>query len=658
MKTDKRETRVVARGMAPLVNGEAAQCGDAVLARNLRECEQSLQVTGEPAAAGAIAVGERLLLMTDGHTVTCRGTTVSIDGAVVATVSGAIVGAHAIGDVVVVASAGGLTYLRQHEGEWVLLDPADAVPSLTVGITTDTASADVPAYTFAEPYSQWQAPLADVDRTALTSSLRSAWAVLTADAAAEGCRLAPQLVRWALRLWDDTYLWMSEPVRVGDVTLANAERIAANVLTNSSGFIGTAPTTMTVTRYRLDLNVSGGVAAEWLPLVKSIDVFATDEAQLLASSRTMDYRCVTRTSSPREYVLEMGLTRRSAVAIDTQLAASPWRLVATAAASGRMSASDFTLPTEALTLTSAQCGAVGLLTSLDNVACTASAGGRLYCCTRGGHVVVSGAGNAFAAVHRLTVTGAVPRALSVVTRPLYSGGFGRYPVYLFTDDGIYAIPQSAAGTLGEARLVDRTVIAADVPPVEAGGDIWLISRHRHLCRLSGAKLTVQQRDVDCTALAWCDAYGELWLLPVTGYPMVLMASGRMSERTVDADQLYSDPRHAVAVTSSGTLLDLEREVPAVMPVSWRSHPVALHALMAWRLRRVVWHVSGQGTLTLAVIGQRGIMARESDLSVITVEGTMDHPLAAPVVLSPARTATLSVNGTATTGTLLLPTLLH
>ena len=83
----------------------------------------------------------------------------------------------------------------------------------------------------------------------------------------------------------------------------------------------------------------------------------------------------------------------------------------------------------------------------------------------GGDVVVTPPGNALVEAHRRSVTGTVPLAMAVVTKPLYSGGFGRYPVYVFTDDGIYAIPQSATGTLGEARLVDRTVIAAAVPAI-------------------------------------------------------------------------------------------------------------------------------------------------------------------------------------------------
>ena len=658
-KKDMKELRVIARGMVPLSNGEAAQCGEALLAQNVRERESSLQVTGQPSASGTIGVGERLLLFADSCRVTCRGNTVKIDGAPVVTVTGQIVGAHAIGELLVIVTDAGLTYLRMHEGAWSVLNAADAIPQLAIGATVTTISAGIDAYAFAEPYTQWQAPLADVDTAVLTARLRSAWSALSSDVRAEGRHLAPMLVRWAVRLRDGSYLWMSDPLRVGDMTLANADRIAADVVVTGNGFTGIEATTLSLKHYGLDINVTRDIAAEWLPLVASIDVFATDEAQLLTASRSLDYRCVTRTVGGREYQLEMGLSRRSADAISRELAASSWHLVARAPATSQVTGSDFVAPDELMTLTSSQCSAIGRLPSLDGIVCSTIAGGRLYCCTRDGDVVSSEIGNALAEAHRRRVVGAVPLSMAVVTRPLYSSGFGRYPVYVFTDDGIYAIPQGTQGSLGEARLVDRTVIATDVPPIEGGGDIWLISRHGHLCRLNGSRLVICQRDVDCKGMAWSAAHQELWLLRATGYPLVVMPSGRMSVRTIDAVQLYSDPRHAVAVTDIGTVLDLEVETDEVLPVMWHSHPVAMNPLLARTVRRVVWHVSGENLeLTLRVTGQRGIMAMDGDVSVIVVAGAVEHPLAAPTVMVPCRTLRLSLDGVARSGTLLLPTLVY
>ena len=655
----KNEVRVIPRAMKPLANGEAAPAGTAVLAVNVRQREQSLQVTGSPATVGALAVGDRLLLLADDHRVTCAGSTVKVDNAAVATVNGTVVGAHAIGDIIVIVTDQSLTYLRQNGGTWTVLDPAAAIPGIELTAQTATVTAGIPAYTFIEPYRQWQAPLSEGDTTALAALLRSSWNALSADIAAVGRHRAPLLARWAVRLHDDSYLWMSDAVRLGDATLTNADRITAIVDSTNDGFIGTQATSLAMTHFAIDVTVTRDIAAEWLPLVKSIDVFVTDEAHLLTSSRALDYRCLTRTTGGREHVLEMGLSRRSAQAIALELASSSWHLVATAPTASHLTGADFVMPTEPLSLTTSQCEAVGHLPSLADVTGSTSAGGRLYCCTRGGDVVVSHPGNPLAEARRRAVIGAVPLALAVVTRPLYLGGFGRYPVYVFSDDGIYAIPQSAAGTLGEARLVDRTVIDAAVAPVEAWRDVWFVSRHGHLCRLSGAQVTVVQRDAGYRAMAWSDAYSELWLLPAAGYPLALMADGTMSRRTVDAEQLYSDPRHAVAVTDDGTLLDLEREQEAVMPVTWDSHPVALDSWMGAPVGRVLWHISApECDLTLRLVGQRGVMAGDADMSVITVTGAVNQPLAAPVVRWPSRTARLVMSGTARSGSLLLPAVLY
>ncbi len=650
-----REIRVVARGMVPLSNSEAAPSGTAAQALNLREREQSLQVVGNPVPAGSIATGERLLLMVSGHRVTSQSRTVKVDGTAITTVTSDIVGAQAIGSLVVIACEDGFTYLANVDGTWTVMNPADAVPRLTLTAVQSTSRATIDAYPFVSPYAQWRAPLADADCTTLSAMLRAAWNSLHADATAEGLYSAPVLVRWAVRLVDGSYLWMSEPVRLGDSTLANADRVAASVVSGSGGFTGTEATALTMSHYRVQVDVTRGIAAVWLPLVASIDLLATDEAQLLSSSRQLDYRCVTRTQAPREYVLEMGLSRRSADAITRQLSASPWHLIARAEASSTLTGTDFLAAGDGLSLTGAQCDAAGSMGRVCDVTCVASAGGRLYCCTRAGDVLVSRPGNALVEAHRCSMQGTVPLALSVVTRPLYSGGFGRYPVYVFGDDGIYAIPQSALGSLGEARLVDRTVIDADVAPVEGGGDVWLMSRHGHLCRLTGARLDVVVRGADCRELAWCDAYHELWMVPRDGgRALVRMTSGRMTWRSIEPVQLYSDARHAVAVTATGTVLDLEREAVGLLPVEWQSHPVPLHVLMGRAVHRVVWHVvSDEADLLLKVKGQRGIMSQDVDVSVLTVTGPISRPLASPTLAVQARTLRLEVAGTARSGTLVI-----
>lgn len=149
------------------------------------------------------------------------------------------------------------------------------------------------------------------------------------------------------------------------------------------------------------------------------------------------------------------------------------------------------------------------------------------------------------------------------------------------------------------------------------------------------------------------------MLPASGYPVVMMERGTMSVRTVAAAQLYSDARHALAVTRDGEVLDLEREGAAMMPVAWTTHPFELNPLMARTVKRVVWHLSGdEVSLSLRVVGQRGIMAQDIDMSITQVAGAVSQPLAAPMPAWRARTLRLSLTGEARTGTLLMKTLIY
>lgn len=129
-KHNLKETLIIPRASVPHVNGEAARRGEAQSALNVREQESSLQVAGKPTALGAISPGERLLLLIDGHRVTVGDSTVKIDGNPVVTVEGNVLAAHAVGELVVIVSDSGMTYLSAINSSWSVLNRDDAVPSL------------------------------------------------------------------------------------------------------------------------------------------------------------------------------------------------------------------------------------------------------------------------------------------------------------------------------------------------------------------------------------------------------------------------------------------------------------------------------------------------------------------------------------------------
>jgi len=658
-RSSKRMSRtsVTLRGATQVTNTEAATRGTAAVAVNVREAEQSLQVVGEPTPVGSIATGQQLWLVTDDYQVSADGHTVVVNGEAVATVAGDIVGVHKIGQYLVVVTTQGLTTLVSNGTSWTELDPTDAPPVIALTARYGSSSTEVGACTFDEPYSEWQALHAD-DETTLQRLLRTAWQELTSEIVASGNYYAPILVCYAVRLYDDSYLWVSDPIRLGDDTLANTDWLQAAVNSDSSGFTGTTATTLALQHYSVGIEVSQGVGNAWQSQVKSIDIYATSAASLLTTARALHYRCVSSSTNPRTYSLQMRLSPNSEEAIARELAASTWTMIATATDVTSLSETSFKSPTSVVTLTNSQIEAINSsLQVVGDQVCSTAAGGRLYCCSTSGEVMVTWPGNPFVEAHRSVVLGCTPRAMSVVIKPLYSGGFGRYAVYVFTNDGIFAIPQSTAGTLGEARLVDRAIIATGTRPVEGdNGNIYFVSRHQQLCRLQASRVTTVLRQVAISQLAWSDAYGELWMLDNEGQAQVLQASGTTSQRTMQLSQLYCDPRHALAVSTQGDLLDLEHEQAASMTVSYQSHPIGLDALMAQVVHRLVWRLTGDELqLALCLTGQRDIGLGDSyTLCQVTVNGACHTPLAIPLLHRPARTVCLWVTGTASSGTLLLP----
>lgn len=641
---------------AQRVNTESGRCGESALARNVREQPDALQVTGHPATVGTIGAGETLVLVADGHYVTLTGGHIAIDGVAVAPVPAGFAGAFAIGPWIVLTGSEGFTYLLSRDGTWAAVDAADAVPQLTLlaGYTTETAP--LAPYPFENTYGQWRAPLAANDVAGLRSLLVNAWKTLRDNAEAAGRHTGPLLARYAVRLADDSYLWVSAPVRLGDDTMQNLAYVAAAVtLDGNDRFTGTQASALTMRSFTLQVQVDRQIAPEWQSQVKAVDVFVTDAASLVSDSMALDYRCMTVDAGSRTYTLEMALEGRSPAAVSALLAASSWHLAATSTSVDQLTPGSFVAPATAVTLTGAQLAGIEQSMLLRSAVCAVTTGGRLYWCQADGTVCVTAPGNPLVLAHSRRLLGVIPRAMAAVPRPLYSGGLGRYSVYVFTTDGIYTLPQTTAGTLGEARLIHRSVIAPGIAPAEAGHDIYYVSRHGHLCRLAGTRVTVTLLRCGATALAWCPAYDELWMLRQSALPLVLMPGGRTSERTVDVTQLYADPCNALAVDLAGNVLDLEQESDAVMAVQWVTHPVTLSTFMGTVPCRLVWHLSSpQAMLSLRLMGLRGLGMDALTMSRVTLDGAADRPLAVPLSLQGCRDISLRLEGTARSGSLICP----
>lgn len=801
MKKPRKKLRVVPRGVVQMHNGESAVVGVADVLVNMREREESLEAVGEPSPLDQLEPGDRVLLVDGDRTLVLRGSSVLCNGNVVFTSSATVVAAHKVGLLLVVVTSEGNTVLCSTSTGYEALDPSTAIPQLHItAVEQATTSLTLGAHEFNSPYAYWQAPLRSVDVDALTRLMRHAVATLQSQATAQGRYTGLLLARYAVRLWDDSYLWMSQPVMVGHGLVSNSYRTTATVSTTGSSFTGIESCTLGLESYRLGITMAGGVASEWRHLVKAIDVLVTPVSSLVDLSAGLDYRCVVTTSSgTRRYLLEMGPKPRPASSMLQSLLGSDWRVVASTTAldgSGFVAVNTAVASQQAITglrcdvvtsqllaprcVSREQCSRVMesctqraaaqvsmehngrlfqaptafslsnpwrvlpwldgspavssttvtvqvtlstsdgdvVITKQETCPCTStslnpiisypdsrathiavSVGNKMWesdlspidglgiaayinptlnsnALITGsfsgqgsssvlfpvqGTVVVSEVGNPLVRQWRAEVSGCRIMALGAACRPIYSGGFGRYPIYVFTTQGIMALPQSTSGTWGEPRLITEVVIASGAKPVAGGDALWFVSQHGVLCRLSGSSVNRMLSAVTpATQLAWNDRERELWLARGNGGVVVLMPSGRTYCRDSAIGTLYSDPTHALAVTDDGTLVDLSHELPAVKNVSFLSHPFELDPAM--RVKRISWNIFNEpgepsSLLVLTLRGERGASCHGYIISQVRASGIVAAPLSRPIIAPPTRTLRLQVEATISTGTLLLPTII-
>lgn len=797
---------IVPQAAVAVTNPETAAQGQAATCLNLRERERSLQAMGNPVQVATLQPADRLLLVTEqDEYVSLRGEgKIVINGQVLDIAGSQVLRANQVGQFIIVDCATGRIILhRNAAGGYERLNLADAVPQLHLAaVAVTTVSATIHAHTFATPLSQWAHPLPDAEVASLVTLVSQACEGASAAMATQGLLSGPVLARYGLRLFDDSYLWLSAPVLLGAETVATSLRARAMAVTDGGKYVGTSRATLQLLAFRVGISVASGIAAQWQPLIKAVDVLVTDPAATFSAS-TLDYRMGTSTTSgSRVQSIELGPTPLSAQVVASRLlSATSWHLAASTTSIAALSQGKFVsaqvsvnstpvlpgvtayalqglgshLPvTASLTLPVAAASAQHL------PACSITLGSRLYSgggsilysnlwstlplfagtisatpctvrtlttlATSQGPLVVSrterlpftpsalaplicspheqatmqrievtpgGSGSTLvlqadlALCHEQAVAASLnatlqPRplvagtvepdvttppiipapglisiskiasplalewqfqvtagqvlALAAAGRPIYNGGFGRYPLYCFTSVGVYALPQSTTGTYGEARLLSRKVINPAVPPADADGSVWFMSAQNQLCRATGAKVEAVLLLKNVTALAWNDVERELAILQEDGSMQLLMPSGRTVSRSLSPAQLWTDGIRSLAVMPGGEVLDLQQEQPAEsVTVEWLSDPIELSPAMKAAPTRLQWNLCGTGLdVTLTLRAERGTSCHGFIVSQVHVQGTLGAPLALRLVPQPLRTVRLHLTGTMPSGTLLLP----
>lgn len=807
MKKTTEDLRIIHRGVVQLHNGESAKPGEAATVINMREREDAFEVVGNPIQLAQLTPGDRVLVVDDDRTLVLRGNNVMWNGNVVFTSSATVITAHKVGTLLVVVTSAGNEVFRRTLSGYEHLDPASAIPQLHItAVEQSSVSTTIGSFEFNTPYSTWQAPLASADVDALARLVGNAVSIMRRNASSQGRFTGVLLARYVVRLWDDSYLWMSQPVMVGHTTISSSYRSTTNVTISNNKFTGTEAFDLSMSSYRLGITMASGIPSEWRHLVKAIDVLVSTEAGIVDLNSGLDYRCVVSTSSgTRRYLLEVGPKPRSASAIMQTVLNGDWHVAASTSAldgsgfiavntalssqqviaglrcdviaaqllaskrvgreecaqviqnsalnpvtkvsmqhngrlyqapealtlenpwhvlpwlDGSLTAGAVTATVQVTLSTSdgdivvtksglCNCSAAALnpmvsfpdtrathiaiavgnkvwesdLAPLEGTGMAAYINPALHTNTMttgtlpgasnshatlaaNGIVLVSAVGNPFVTQWQASVSGSRILALGAACRPIYSGGFGRYPIYIFTTQGIMALPQSTSGKYGESRLITEVVLAHNSTPVSGGDALWFVSQYGILCSISGSTLkrwlNIPTESSELVSqMAWNDRERELWIAGDDGAVQILMPSGRTYLRNINVVSLYSDAEHALAVTDDGALLDLTTEQAAMQQVSYLSQPFELDSHMLKKVKKIVWNIftkseHGTPTMTLTLRGERGGSCHGYIINQVQATGIVAAQLARPIIFMSSRILRLQVEATTSTGTLLQPTII-
>ena len=307
MRKHQNKINVKFQGIADYIDGENAPAGTCQQMTNLREKRDSVVAVGQCVQIGTISDNEKIVavhhtssakknvISTIGNavmlhsTIAADGSATTI-GSTLTSTQHAITAVHGLGDFLMITTEGGNMLLKYDAttDNYIKLDTADAIPRLLLSASgKHTLSETIPAYTFAKPLQQWQGPLQATDADGIAAIATDTYHKLCQRATAEGYITQPVLARYAVRLWNDDYLWVSAPVLLGHGI--QTMDTTATATTAGSSYTGINAAETSIDTFRLSIVAEAGTAAQWDGLVKSIDILVSGEIDPVATSSPIEW---------------------------------------------------------------------------------------------------------------------------------------------------------------------------------------------------------------------------------------------------------------------------------------------------------------------------------------------------------------------------------
>ncbi len=235
--------------------------------------------------------------------------------------------------------------------------------------------------------------------------------------------------------------------------------------------------------------------------------------------------------------------------------------------------------------------------------------------------------------------------IAMAVKQLAANIFGRYPLYVFSDTGIYAVATDV--NQPSPRLIARLRVARQEQIAMLGETVLLVADSA-LYTLRNGRLAKLLPEWDATELHAVESKGEVWCQ---------MAYG--DTRVVALDGSYFTSRETIAalaegagVVGGGKITTFGETFPSPLAVSYLSHPFKVAGAPRW----LQWDSFGDGlSLTFTLRAAEGNELRGPVLNSVRVEGSLDRPLRIPLRVPPIyHTFRLEISGYMCRGSLLRP----
>lgn len=330
-----KRLKIVPKGLADRVNVESGEVGECLGAMNVRECAEALEPMGVWKSLCKLLGNERVVHIDsreDGeYFLSCKGNVMNVVGkrldgefvsmkSTICTLDSDVEWAQSVGRFVVVGTHTGLKYLHYKDQEYKLLDFAEIAPQLVFGaVNVAEVSEIVPSITFEEPYSKWER-LTEKDRKLVETTVNESCESLKQRATQNGAYIQPVAVRYAVRMRDDSYAWISAPVVVGDGL--QMRRKVSGIVDSAMSYCGESE--LQTSMYNVGVTVVKPMSQEWAELVKSVDVLVSDE---LAPFEGDKVECRCDYITPNRYLTYWFRSRESVVAYSELVNPEKWRIL-------------------------------------------------------------------------------------------------------------------------------------------------------------------------------------------------------------------------------------------------------------------------------------------------------------------------------------------